>query len=274
MGSSSGDDPYKRLNYRRLIAWPKRIKRESPFLEAEIRQAPEPSVVDLGCGTGEHARHFAGAGFRAVGIDRSPEQIETASDFDGEFGRFGPQFLCGEIAALEELTQERFGAAICLGNVLPHLEDEELAGVVAALAERLLPGGRLVVQMVNYERIIARGERHLPLNVRDDPEASGEIVFLRLMKRDGDRHVLFFPSTLELRPGEEPPLSVRSAKEVRLRTWRLVEIERAFAVGGFRVDGVYGDMRRAPYEADDSADLVVTAVFDGGPGEPKAGEPQ
>ena len=272
MGSSSSDDPYKRLNYRRLIAWPKRIERESPFLEAELRQAPDPSVVDLGCGTGEHARHFAAAGFRAVGVDRSAEQIETARDFDGESGRFGPQFLCGEMADLGKLTKERFGAAICLGNVLPHLEDKELTRALAAVAGRLFPGGRLVIQLVNYERIISGGERYLPLNLRDHPDENGEIVFLRLLKADGERHVLFFPSTLELRPGEEPPLRVKTAKEVRLRAWRLPELESVLSVHGFRIDGTYGDMRRARYEAGESTDLVLTAVFGGRPDEGKSRE--
>jgi SAM-dependent methyltransferase len=263
MSSSSAENPYKRLNYRRLIAWPARIERESPFLEEEVRRAPKQSVIDLGCGTGEHARHLAAAGFRAVGIDRSEEQIAKARDFEEESSPRGPVFLCGDIETLPDLTEELFGTAICLGNVLPHLDDESLGRALDAVATRLVSGGRLLLQIINYERVMIRGDRHLPLNFRPDPEGSGEVVFLRLMKREGENHVRFFPSTLLLRPGDEPPLRVEASKEVLLRAWRLPDLERLLSERLFRVDGTYGDMKKSTFEAEESSDLILTAVFEG-----------
>ncbi len=61
-----------------MIAWPARIEREAPFLREVLETAPEASVLDLGCGTGEHADFLASRGFRAVGIDRSEAQIAKA----------------------------------------------------------------------------------------------------------------------------------------------------------------------------------------------------
>jgi len=49
-------DPYSRLNYRRLIAWPERIEREWPFFEKLLHKAPSNRLLDLGCGSGEHAQ--------------------------------------------------------------------------------------------------------------------------------------------------------------------------------------------------------------------------
>ncbi|MDH3402449.1 MAG: class I SAM-dependent methyltransferase [Acidobacteriota bacterium] len=258
-------DPYRRLSYRRLIAWPERIAREWPFLEGELRRAPAPSVLDLGSGTGEHARHLAARGYRAVGVDRSEEQVAAARDYEDESPPHGPRFLRGDLDALDLLTTERFGAALCLGNVLPHLEDEALAATLRGLARRLLPAGRLVIQLVNYQRIFARGVRHLPLSFRADPAPGGraedgEIVFLRLLRPDGERHVRFYPSTLALHPGAEPPLTVESSREVRLRAWRRPEVEAALAAAGFRLAATYGDMEAGPYDAEESMDLVVVAT--------------
>jgi SAM-dependent methyltransferase len=270
-------DPYRRLSYRRLIAWPERIAREWPFLESKLRRAPAPSVLDLGSGTGEHARHLAAQGYDAVGVDRSEEQVAAARDYENEFPPQGPRFLHGDLTELDRLTDERFGAALCLGNVLPHLEDEALEATLEGLARRLLPGGRLVLQLINYERIFARGIRHLPINFRDAPgtseeergapegapapgEGVGEIVFLRLMRPDGERHMLFYPSTLALRPGSDTPVTVESTREVRLRAWRRPEVEAALAQAGFRIEGVHGDMVGGPYEREDSMDLVVAAA--------------
>jgi SAM-dependent methyltransferase len=261
MESSSIDSPYKRLSYRRLIAWPQRIAREEPFLLGEIERAPRASVLDLGCGTGEHVRHLASRRVRAVGIDRSEDQIEAAREYEDEFPPHGPRFVHGAVEALADLVDERFGAAICLGNVLPHFEDRELAAALAAVAAVLLPGGRFVGQLINYERIFSAGVRHLPINVRPAPEGDAEIVFLRLLKRDGERHVRFFPSTLTLRPGADPPLGIEASKEVRLRAWRRAELEREFARAGFEIDGIYGDMEGGAFAADSSSDLVITAAL-------------
>jgi len=254
------NDPHGRLNYRRLIAWPARIEREWPFLEGIVVGAPARTVVDLGCGTGEHVRHLASQGFRAVGVDRSEVQIEEARDYEGEFGGLGPEFLLGEASALAGLTDELFGAALCLGNVLPHLEDDAVAAALAALADRLLPGGRFLLQIINYERVFARGIRALPINLRDDPESpEREIAFVRLMTPEGDRHIRFYPTTLALCPGEEPPVEVSATRELRLRAWRQAEVARALERAGFRVEATYGDMTGGPFVAEDSSDLVVVA---------------
>jgi SAM-dependent methyltransferase len=256
----SSDSPYSRLNYRRLIAWPQRIEREWPFLQRELERSPAPSVVDLGSGTGEHARHLASLGYRAVGIDQSDEHIEKAREYENEFPPHGPEFLLGDIADLTRLTSERFGMAICLGNVLPHLEDEDLLAMAREVHAGLVTGGRLLIQLLNYERILACDLRHLPLNFRDDPDETGEIVFLRLMTPDGPSHVLFNPMTLALKPGEDPPVGLKSAKEVRLRAWMRPELEDLLNRSEFEIEALYGDMVGGDYEPRDSSDLVLVAV--------------
>ena len=255
------DDPFRRVDYRRMVAWPARIRREAPFILSVLETAPRPSVLDLGCGTGEHADFLAGRGFRAVGIDRSEAQIDRARDYQGRHGETGPDFLLGDITTLDRHTDERFGAAIWLGNGVPYLEDDELAILFEQLARRLLPGGRLLFQLLNYERIRRHELRHLPLNFRDHPEGDGEIVFVRLMTVDGPDHVRFNPMSLALRPGEDPPVELRSASEVRVRTWRRSELESALGAAGFRVEEVHGDMVGGPFDADESSDLVMVAAL-------------
>lgn len=256
---SHEDDPYRRLNYRRLIAWPARLERERAFLESELAKAPDKSVLDLGCGTGEHAQLFASMGYTAVGIDRSAEMVEKARDYENQHSPYGPTYVEGDFAELAERIDSRFGAAICLGNVLPHLEDRELERCLDSWAERLLPGGRLVVQLINYERVRGRGIRALPVNFREHPEG-GEVVFVRLMTPDGDRHILFHPTTLHLRPGAERPVELTATKEVRLRAWTRAEIEAPFEGAGFECAATFGDMTGGAYEPLDSSDLVVVAV--------------
>ncbi len=258
------DNPYSRLNYRRLIAWPERIRREWPFLESEIDRSPERSVIDLGSGTGEHARHLASQGVRTLGVDRSEEQIARARDFENEF-EDGPKFVQGDLTEVDRLTRERFGLALCLGNVLPHVEDDALETTLRRTAHLLLPGGRLLIQLINYERIVSQGIRHLPVNFRENPEGGGEIVFLRMLRADdgNSRHIWFYPTTLALNPGADRPVEVEAAKEVRLRAWKRPELERLLRDSGFELAAHYGDMTGGAYDAEESADLVLAAVKHG-----------
>ncbi|HSN85517.1 MAG TPA: class I SAM-dependent methyltransferase, partial [Thermoanaerobaculia bacterium] len=73
-------DPYSRVDYRRMIAWPQRIEREWPFLERILATGPSRRVLDLGCGTGEHSRRMAAAGLAVVGVDASESMIEKARE--------------------------------------------------------------------------------------------------------------------------------------------------------------------------------------------------
>jgi len=91
------------------------------------------------------------------------------------------------------------------------------------------------------------------------PDDSGDIVFLRLMNLHSDGMVRFFPTILLLKPGQVPPLEVRAAKEVRLRGWRLAELEVAFEACGFEVSERLGGFDVSAYLAADSKDLIVIA---------------
>lgn len=248
------DDPYSQLNYRRLVAWPERIRREEPLLCDVLGSGPNGRILDLGCGTGEHALLLASLGFAVTGVDVSPGQIEAARR--AAEGR--ALFVEGDLAEIGTLVPEGFGGALCLGNTVPNLADPgRLRAFFRGLAGRLAPGAPFLLQLLNYDRIFAKRIRSLPVNVRDDP--SGAVVFLRLMDPREDGTVLFTPTTLVWRPGEEPPVAVASTHNVRLRGYRRADLEATLAEAGFNVETVAGGMEREAWIADQSADTVLVA---------------
>lgn len=253
--SDDGSDPYSRLEYRRLIAWPQRIEREWPFLEKVLASAPRRRLLDLGCGTGEHARFLASRGFEVVGVDRSESMLARARS---EPAPPGVSFVSGDLADLQELVEGDFGAAICLGNTLPHLRSESaLVSALSGLRRRLLPGGPLCLQILNYDKIFADRQRHLPLNFRREPD--GWVVFLRLMEPREGGEVVFNPTSLKYRPGTASPVEVVASKNVVLHGWTGAELDRLLEAAGFGDRRRYGGMEEEPYQAESSPDLVVVA---------------
>src|SRR5512147_2645625 len=54
---------------------------ECDLIEAifsDYAPVPVMTILDLGCGTGNHAVPFAERGYRVVGVDRSPGMLEAA----------------------------------------------------------------------------------------------------------------------------------------------------------------------------------------------------
>jgi glycine/sarcosine N-methyltransferase len=250
-------DPFSSLNYRRLIAWPERIQREAPFLESVAAQGPERSLLDLGCGSGEHARFFADLGYRVVGMDASESQLRLARD-----APLPPQlrFEAGDMTRLGESGLGTFGTVLTLGNALVHLlEEEVMAATGAGVFAALQPGGGWLVQILNYERLRARGERALPVSVRPGDDEEEETVFLRLLRPLPEGRIEFVPVTLRWRPQVDPPVEIVSSRTVVHRGWTRGELAPLLERAGFASVEWFGDMRGAPFDPAASTDLVFLA---------------
>jgi GNAT superfamily N-acetyltransferase len=170
----------------------------------------------------------------------------------------GVAFVEGDLRDIDRLVEDGFGGALCLGNAVPHLRCKvDLDRFLSGLRNRLEPDAPLLMQLLNYQRIFDRGERYLPLNFRDDGEE--EIIFLRLMDLRDNGEVIFYPSTLRLVPGAEPPLEVKAAKEVHLRGWRHLELIEALRGAGFARQDALGSFAGEAFDPQVSHDLILVA---------------
>jgi hypothetical protein len=138
------------------------------------------------------------------------------------------------------------------------VDEADVDAILRGVHDALVPGGALLVQIVNYEGILTTGKRHLPINVREG-DGDHEVVFLRLMKDAGDGRILFFPTTLELvADDEEQPVRLIQSRRVELRAWTRASLAPRFAVAGL-VPEWHGDMQGGPFDAERSPDLIVVA---------------
>jgi SAM-dependent methyltransferase len=96
-------------------------------------------VLDVGCGTGEHALMAAQLGLDSTGIDSSPKAIQLAKKKADE-RNLDPRFVVGNALELES-RDEQYDTVLDCG--LFHVfDDRDRAGFVRSLHASVAPGGR------------------------------------------------------------------------------------------------------------------------------------
>jgi glycine/sarcosine N-methyltransferase len=163
-------------DYDRFVNWEGRLAHELPFIDRLFQEHGVRRVLDAACGTGQHAIALARQGYTVVGADLSRAMVEraranaAAAGVDVAFAVVG----LGGLVALGET----FDAVLCLGNSLPHLlTAEAVADALADFAAVLQPGGLLVIQNRNFDRVWAERERFMP--PQSHQAGHGEWLFLR-----------------------------------------------------------------------------------------------
>lgn len=127
--------------YRGTPPWD--IGRPQPeFVRLEEAGEIQGSVLDIGCGTGEHVLYLAARGHDAWGMDLAPLAIEMAKHKAAE-RNVPATFLVADVFDLRSLGRT-FDTVIDSG--LLHVFQPDLRPrFVASLAEAIVPGGSYIV---------------------------------------------------------------------------------------------------------------------------------
>lgn len=83
---------------------------EVDFFLSIFPLSPGASILDVGCGTGRHARALAAKGFRVTGVDFSPAMLTKARALAGDAPNL--TFIESDAGTFE--LEEAFDAALCL----------------------------------------------------------------------------------------------------------------------------------------------------------------
>ena len=151
-----------------------------------------------------------------------------------------------------EITQ-RFGPAafntiLCFGNTLVHLENlEEISGFIKQTKSVLKRDGKLLIQIINYDRILDLHIPSLPTLETD------EIRFVRNYHYLKDLHLIEFETILTLKSTGK-----QIHNKIHLIPIRKAELESILLDAGFTATHFFGNFKRDPLLAE-SIPMVITA---------------
>jgi glycine/sarcosine N-methyltransferase len=243
------------VDYDRFVNWEGRLSHELPFFASLFERQGVRRVLDAACGTGHHAIAFAQRGYRVMGTDLSAPMIARAVENAAAQG-VDVTFTVAGLGGYAALGQT-FDAAICLGNSLPHLlSNKAVQEALADFAAVLRPGGLLVIQNRNFDRVWRARERFMsPQTFRD---SESEWIFVRFY--DFHEETLTF-HMLRLRRVEEG--WSQSVESTELRPIFARDLDSALAAAGFGTVALFGGYDGSPFDVATSGDLLAVAVKTG-----------
>ena len=203
------------------------------FLENLFRRfrAAPTTILDLGCGTGNHALPLARRGYRVTGLDQSREMLALARK-KAASSRFRPRFVHADMRSFR--LGRKFDAAVCMfgafGYVLP---ERDALRSLRAVHAHLEPGGLYV-----FEFWQGSGSRPAPFESWLDVRRKKlEIVRLDVSRHDprtGLHPVEFRFIVLEGRR-----LIDRFAEVHTIQTYSVAGIRSLLGRGGFDLIGAF-----------------------------------
>lgn len=187
------------------------------------------TVLDCACGTGLQTVALAHEGFDVTGSDLSDAMLEQAAEHCRAEGVDIP-LVQADVRELARKFVRKFGSVICMGNVLPHLPDDD--AVLTALKNIhtvLEPGGLFVFDQRYYDKMLEQRPRFIPHRVNAQ-ENGGRLVTILYILNYLERKVRFDIVILVREPNGETHMDVET---VDYNPVKLAPMRELLAKAGF-----------------------------------------
>ena len=216
---------------------------------AFLREGLQPGdkVLDVACGTGSYTIHLIRDGIAACGLDLEEAMIDKAEEKAEKEG-VSPDFVVSDMLNIELVSDGGLRRIYIIGNSLVHLKSkDEVRAFLKSAYNLLSDGGDLIIQIINYERILSQGIDHLPsIQV---PEKG--ILFERNYNYDVSSSTIEFASILSTQDESRE-------SSVYLLPLLKDELVTELTKIGFKGIEVYGNFNKDPF-TENSVPLVLKA---------------
>jgi SAM-dependent methyltransferase len=236
-------------DYDTMTSFEKRFASEEPHFRELVRRFSIASAVDAGCGTGFHTLLLARLGVDVTGVDVSSEMLKRATGHARGM-RLNATFVESTFQQIASHVEIMHDGVFCLGNSLAHiLSKDDLLTSIRGFASVLKAHGRLFLQTLNYDRIMAQRKRIQ--NIKEE----GDSIFVRFY--DFESELIRF-NVLKL--DRSPDGFRHDLNSVQLRPILNAELSDLLWQGGFGEINMYGNVRLEEFDDKGSQDLFAVAA--------------
>lgn len=216
------------------------------FLKGDLQI--NSKVLDVACGTGTYSIALGEEGVKVQGMDLDEEMINKAI---AKNNNSNVRFIAGDMLKLENIYEAHsFHKVFCIGNSLVHLSTkEEIEKAIEQMYKVLKKEGTLVIQIINYDRILSKNIKALPTILREEQG----VEFVRKYELNGEGKIIFL-GQINI---EEDGNSYENG--VELIPLQSEELKQMLLKIGFKNIEFYGSFKKETYNKEESYALVVRA---------------
>lgn len=213
-----------------------------------LRDVHGARVLDIACATGDYSINIADRGFKVDAVDLNKDMIEGARR---KSQGLNVNFQEGDMTKIRDIFKDsRYDLAFCIGNSIVHLNSKEKIGeFIKTIYHMLNESGVLVIQTVNYDRIITNNITALPAINREDKGVN----FIRKYFYNKEEDIIDFNTELIIkREGREE----RFENSIPLIPLMSYELEAMIKEAGFSDYKLFGGFDGRDFSLDSFATII------------------
>lgn len=193
------------------------------FIEHNAPAKVFSKLIEIGSARGSLTNACAAVGYNVSGLELDEQMVQLAKE---EYPSI--PFYAENMLLIDKVFNENSAdVMLCFGNTLVHLNDLEQMQVFLNKALKLLKAnGKLLLQFINYDRIIDQKIKALP--TIENPS----LTFVRDYKLISDT-VLDFNATLTLNESGESIKNTQSLYPLRKAIFEKMAMQAGFTIKAF-----------------------------------------
>jgi len=235
-------------NYDQMFNFEKDLDSAENFIAKLKEQFDFDTALDIGCGTGSYTLALARSSAEAIGMDLSSSMINEAKKNSLAYG-LNIHFINSGMNEMLSNVNGKFDLIMCMGNTLPHLlHKKDLCSMLSACRQLLNPGGHLVLNLLNYDRILDAKERIVGITRSENHE------FIRFY--DFQKPYVCF-NLLEIDWSEGTPS--HKILSTKLYPYTHLEVESALLKNNFKDLKIYAGSGFKKYKVEKSKSITLIA---------------
>ncbi len=205
-------------------------------------------VIDLACGSGSYSLALVDWAKEVFGYDLDTYMIDQANS---KKKSDHITFKAMDMMMVGQQNHRDIDFVYCIGNSLVHLNgQEEIENLLVQIYQLLDKGGVLVLQIMNYDRVLDKDIRSLP-TICNENEG---VTFYRYYEPENDG--IIFKSKLDIHKSD---FNESFIQKVRLYPIRSTELVKLIEKVGFVDLELFGNFNGEVYESETSYGLIVRA---------------
>ena len=233
-------------DYDNMISFEKAVENKKKLLKNFVTDEMK-SAADIGCGSGVDSISLSSLGLKVTAFDPSSEMLKKA-EVNSKKMKIKVEYHNYTADNIPNDFDEKFDLLTCLGNTFANIPKEKFITSLQRCYEILKPQGLLLIQILNYDKIIFEKQRIVNITEAADK------YFIRFYDFLNEQIIFNVLTFYKEKPSEYKLISTN------IYPHSSVNFKSGLKKAGFSSIQFYSNLELSAFSQEKSKDLIVLAL--------------